>query len=279
MFKEYDVKKDKFDNLIRNYFEEKNILNEALNYAIYEGKRVRPIILLEIYKMLSGNDWNKTSINLAIALEFIHNYSLVHDDLPAMDNDDYRRGRETVHKKYREDLAILAGDGLLNSAYELMLNEIVSAQNIDEVKNVAKASKSIAIESGINGMIKGQIIDVFEVSKSREDILEMYTGKTCGLIIAATTAAAYLSGMSNEIIKEMHDLGLYIGLAFQLQDDLLDIEQDDDINKLTYITFSDVDETKEKIDYYTEKANEILNKYDNNDFMLDLTNYLVKRKF
>lgn len=279
MFQEYTKIYDEFNNYFIDYFEPTNKFNEALNYAIKEGKRIRPIILLETYKMLSGKEISDRELEFAIALEFIHNYSLIHDDLPAMDDDDFRRDRPTLHKKYREDIAILAGDGLLNKAYELMLKQTILSNNYETTNQALKASEAIASNAGIKGMIGGQVIDVLEISNSKEDILDMYKGKTCGLIIAATVAGAYLAGSGDSVISDMNKLGLVIGLAFQLQDDLLDIDEDKKIDKLTYISFTDESQTRNKIDEMTNEAIEILSKYKDNKFMTQLLNYLVKRRY
>ena len=279
MFQEYTKIYDEFNNYFIDYFEPTNKFNEALNYAIKEGKRIRPIILLETYKMLSGKEISDRELEFAIALEFIHNYSLIHDDLPAMDDDDFRRDRPTLHKKYREDIAILAGDGLLNKTYELMLKQTILSNNYETTNQALKASEAIASNAGIKGMIGGQVIDVLEISNSKEDILDMYKGKTCGLIIAATVAGAYLAGSGDSVISDMNKLGLVIGLAFQLQDDLLDIDEDKKIDKLTYISFTDESQTRNKIDEMTNEAIEILSKYKDNKFMTQLLNYLVKRRY
>lgn len=279
MFREYNEILERFNDKFIDYFNNEDDFSQALNYSIKEGKRIRPIILLEIYKMITGKDITEREIDFAIALEFIHNYSLIHDDLPAMDNDDFRRGRPTLHKEYREDIAILAGDALLNYAYEIMLSQAITSKDNNSMIQAIKASNAIAQQAGIKGMIGGQVIDVLELSNTKEDILKMYTGKTCGLIIAATTAGAYLANCSDEVLNDMQRLGLNIGLAFQLQDDLLDIEQDEKIQKLTYISFSDVNQTKDKINEITNDAIEILNKYENNEFMISLVNYLVKRRY
>lgn len=279
MFKSYEDTKAKFNTKFINYFRSDDLFTQVLNYSIAEGKRIRPIIMLETYTMLTGLDYDNRVLNFAIALELIHNYSLVHDDLPSMDDDDYRRDRLTVHKKYREDLAILAGDGLLNTSFELMLKEIFSSGEIKEMKEACNTAKVIANMAGIEGMILGQVIDVLESSKSSDEMLDMYRKKTCGLIIAATVSAAYLSSSSNETIKDMYELGEAIGLCFQLQDDLLDYEEDKKIGKITFISFEGIDKTKNKIDFLTDKAISILQKYENNKFLTDLVKYLVTREY
>lgn len=276
MFEKYKEYKESFDKEIISYFK-KGALAETLNYAIEEGKRIRPLLLIASYEMLTDKKANQTVVNYALALEFIHNYSLVHDDLPAMDDDDYRRNRLSVHKKYDEGSAILTGDGLLNKAYEILFNEISKATSLDEFKQLSRAGKTIAHYSGLDGMIGGQVIDVFELSKSKSDILDMYDKKTCGLIKAATVAAAYLSACDLEQIEQMRSLGEKIGLAFQLQDDFLDKEEDQAIEKTTYLTYANERETSELIDRLTQEALSIIQQYKNKEFMEKLVNSLVDR--
>lgn len=271
MFSLYEEKKNNFDKLIINYFE-KDEFNDILNYSLEEGKRIRPIILLETYKMLGGKE-EKLAENFAIALEMIHNYSLIHDDLPSMDNDNYRRGRKTTHYKFGEDMAILAGDALLNYAYEIILNQIYNNNS----KNIIAAGKVISNSSGLYGMIKGQIIDIKNDLDSKDKIIEMYLNKTCKLFIASTVAAAHLTDASDEIVNDMYELGFCIGLAFQLQDDLLDEDQDDKIDKVTYLSLEGRENTLNDIKRYTNKAIIILEKYSNNDFLQCLLNYLIDR--
>lgn len=279
MFEKYNEALSQFNMSIKGYFNENNKFLESLNYSIDDGKRIRPIILQEVFKMLSGHEVTKTVLDFSIALEFIHSYSLVHDDLPDMDNSDYRRDRLTVHKKFGPDIAILSGDALLNKAYELMLINIVNQEDFENLRFASKAAYTIAQKSGLEGMIKGQVLDVLELSKSKHDIIDMYIGKTCGLIMAATEAGAYLAKQDDRVVKDMSDLGKYIGLAFQLQDDLLDKEDDESIGKNTYITMSSVEETKKKIKEYSDLAIQILNKYQASDFLKNLVNELINREF
>ena len=271
MFSEYVKRKNEIDLLIKNYFPRNNF-NDILNYSIEEGKRIRPIIMLETFKILGGK--SEIVNDYALALEFIHNYSLVHDDLPAMDDDNYRRGRKSIHYKYGEDKGILAGDALLNYAYELLFETILENNDTDYIK----AAKYISNASGKDGMINGQILDVQSDLNSLDKIKEMYKNKTCRLFMCATTVPAYLTHKSSEIIQEMEKLGYYIGMAFQLQDDILDLDQDREINKVTYASFLDEKRTYSDMIDFTDKAIEILKKYDNNEFLIKLINYLRNRE-
>lgn len=270
MFSEYTKRKDEIDLLVKNYFPGGEF-NDILNYSIEEGKRIRPIIMLEVYRILGG----KSDIvnNFALALEFIHNYSLVHDDLPAMDNDNYRRGRKSTFYKYGEDKGILAGDALLNYAFELLFDTVLENNDI----NYIKAAKYIANACGKDGMINGQILDVEDNLNSLDKIKQMYKDKTCKLFMAATTVPAFLTFQCEDVVIEMEKLGYYIGMAFQLQDDLLDLEQDSKINKITYASFSDEEQAYKDMLEYNDKAIEILKKYDENEFMINLLNYLKNR--
>lgn len=279
MFDAYNKTKDDFNKNFLDFFKAEDMFSEALNYSIAEGKRIRSVILLETFKMLSNNNYDSRVLNFAISLELIHNYSLVHDDLPAMDDDDYRRNRLTVHKKYREDIAILVGDGLLNQSFNLMIDEVIKSSDYKSMNESAQAAKIISNMAGIGGMISGQVIDVLEASKSSDDIFDMYEKKTCGLIIAATVAAAHLASCDDKTIKEMYELGKFIGLCFQLQDDLLDFENDQKIGKITYITYNGINETKKEIDELTDKAINILKKYKNSEFLTQLVKSLVKREY
>lgn len=279
MFEKYIESQDFFNSKFLEYFEGSTLFEEALTYSIAEGKRVRPIILLETVKMITGANPDQRAINFAIGLELIHNYSLVHDDLPAMDDDDYRRGRLTVHKQFREDLAILVGDGLLNEAYEIFISEIIKSPDYKSMVEASKAAQVLAQMAGIKGMIGGQVQDVLEYSTSSEAILDMYKKKTCGLIMGATLAAGYLSSADEKTINDMYELGEAIGLCFQLQDDLLDYEEDKKINKTTYISFNGLDKTKLEIERLTKKAIGILQEYDNSKFLIELVNKLVGREY
>lgn len=271
MFELYNLRKEEFDSKFRNFFDSDKF-GDILNYSIEEGKRIRPIILLETYKMLDGKNYQQ-ALDYAISLELIHNYSLVHDDLPDMDDDDYRRGRETTHFKYGSDMAILAGDALLNYAYENVFNSLI--KNNDA--NAIKAAEELGANAGLFGMIKGQISDINNDLGDLDKIIDMYLNKTCKLFISATTIAAILSGKDENTINSMRELGFYIGMAFQLQDDILDIEQDDKINKITYVSYAGIEKTKEDMQDYTNKALNILKNYDNNQFLIKLFDYLTER--
>ena len=279
MFAEYIESLDFFNGKFTDYFGDEDGFSQILNYSIKEGKRIRPIILIEVVKMLSDGQIHDGVIEFAIALELIHNYSLIHDDLPCMDDDDYRRGRLTVHKKYGEAMAVLAGDSLLNKAYEILFDQVSKYQDFNQMHYASMAGQAISKYAGINGMIGGQVIDSLELSKNRHEVLDMYEKKTGGLIIAACIAGAYLSNSDDGVIEDMKELGYYIGLCFQLQDDLLDLDEDTESGKITYGYYEGEEETRELINTYSKNAIDILNRYEGNEFLIKLVRYLIGREY
>jgi geranylgeranyl diphosphate synthase type II len=221
-------------------------------------------------------------------MEMIHTYSLIHDDLPAMDNDDYRRGKLSNHKKFGEATAILAGDGLLNKAYEIGLEAAIKLRSI----NAIKALKTIADSSGTEGMIGGQVIDMdCEVKiSSIEELKHMYALKTGAIIKSSVTAGAILAGANEEEIRTLGTYAQKIGLAFQIEDDILDITStqeklgkaigsDAANNKITYLTFKSIDEAKKDIEKFTEEAIESLSIFgDRAIYLIELAKYLTRRE-
>lgn len=196
------------------------IIFDSMKYSLEAGgKRIRPVLLLETIKMLGGD--YSAGIPFACAVEYIHTYSLIHDDLPAMDDDDLRRGKPTNHKVFGEAVAILAGDGLLNSAFEIMSGEILKNNCIGSLK----AMNVIASCSGVNGMIAGQIVDIESEGRaiSYEELRYLHSKKTGALIKASVMAGAYISGANEEELKAVERYSENIGLAFQITDDILDI--------------------------------------------------------
>lgn len=255
-------------------FTEEDILSKASKYAIINGgKRLRPILLIEFAKLFSKV--NDSTYDFAVALELIHNYSLVHDDLPSMDNDDYRRGNLTVHKKFGEDIAVLVGDNLLNTSYEIILN-IISKE--EEKENTIEASKYLANKAGKNGMIEGQILDISNNFINSNQILDMYNKKTCGLIMAACKCGAILGkGKSNEI-ELSEEFGYALGLSFQIQDDILDYEEDKKIGKVTFANYTSKDNAEKVLLKYSYEALNILNKLEKDtSFLNNLVKYLINR--
>lgn len=255
----------------------KNDVSEGCKYAILDqGKRIRPVLLLEFCNMFS-KDFND-AIEFATALELIHNYSLVHDDLPSMDNDKYRRGKLTVHAKYGEDIGVLVGDTLLNKAYEVLFKDISLSE--DKMKNrKISAARYLSENSGIYGMIGGQVYDIKNRFNTIEELVQMYDKKTCALIRTACLCGAYIGGASDEQIELSEEFGRYLGLSFQIKDDLLDLEQDEKIGKVTYVSLTSKEEAENKIVYYSNKAIEALDKLNLEDnFCREFLKYLIDRE-
>ena len=261
----------------------------AMNTTVKAGgKRLRPMLINETYKMFGGEgDIVKPFM---AAIEMIHTYSLIHDDLPALDNDDYRRGQKTCHIVYGEDMAILAGDALLNYAYEVATKAFDLADQA-EMMNVVEAVKILARKPGIYGMIGGQVADVEleGTPLSMEQILFIHKNKTSALIEACMMIGAVLAGASKEDVMAMEECGEYIGLAFQIQDDILDLTGDEEEigkpvgsdeknHKTTYVTLKGLEQSAKDVEEISKKAIEILARYDvGNRYLTNLTRFLIHR--
>ena len=262
---------------------------EAINYSVkVGGKRLRPILMREAFTELGGQ--GELIRPFMAALEMIHTYSLIHDDLPALDNDDYRRGQKTCHIVYGEDMAILAGDALLNYAYEVATKAFDLAEK-DQIMNVVEAIKILASKPGIYGMIGGQVADVEleGTPLSMEQILFIHKNKTSALIEACMMIGAVLAGASKEDVLKMEECGEYIGLAFQIQDDILDLTGDEEEigkpvgsdeknHKTTYVTLKGLERSQRDVEDISKKAIDILEKYDKGDcYLTNLTRFLIHR--
>ncbi len=264
---------------------------EAANYSVLAGgKRIRPMLMLETYRLFGGTDICKAAPFMA-ALECIHTYSLVHDDLPAMDNDDYRRGKLTTHKKYGEDFGVLAGDALLNYAYEIMLDYLVNTDDEQIRKNGLAASRIIAKKAGIYGMVGGQSLDVWLTGKSMnaEQMQFIFNLKTAALIEAAMMAGAYLAGADESQVRDMEKAGNLIGVAFQIQDDILDvtstleqlgkpIHSDEKNNKTTYVSLYGIEKAHRDVKEMSEQALALIEAQGENVFLKELVAQLIDRK-
>lgn len=243
----------------------------AMNYAFRAGgKRLRPMMMKLCFDMFN-KDMDEQVVELfMVAIEMIHTYSLIHDDLPALDNDELRRGMPTVHVKYGEDIAILAGDGLLNYAYEVASKAFNIKQGSVEIE---KAFCVLASRPGIYGMIGGQTLDVIMSGKSltKEQLDYIYINKTSALIMCAMSIGAILGGASECQVKEINDAALAIGMAFQVQDDILDIvgdesklgkplHSDEKNEKTTYVSLYGLDEARKYVEDTSFKAVHIIEK-------------------
>ena len=271
---ELNNRKNLINNKLEKLFTGDDILSQASNYALMnDGKWIRPILLVEFAKLF--NVTGEKIYIFAMALELIHNYSLIHDDLPSMDNDDYRRGKLTVHKKFGEDIAILAGDSLLNSAYEIIIDSLL---NVEDNNNYIKAASYLSLQSGKAGMIGGQIIDIDNKYNNESEVLEMYIKKTCGLIKAACKCGAILGHSSQDLINLSEEFGEKLGLSFQIKDDILDYYQDIKIGKITIANLYSVEYAEDLLVNYSQRALTILDEFPGNTiFLKNLVNYLVNR--
>lgn len=262
--------KDLIDKAMAKKFEDDNPLKEALIYASDSGKRIRPVVFLETIKMLLGEEAiDEKIIDLALSLEMVHAYSLVHDDMPCMDNDDYRRGKLTVHKKFGEDLAVLVGDSLLSFAFENVLDLSIYDQRF------LLPGKYLARACGKDGMIKGQVFDI--KAKKNADlsyVLDVYKNKTARLFMAALVMAGLYAKVSDEKIKKLEDYAYYLGLSFQLQDDILDKYDEIELNILSCISMN---EAKKLLLDFNKKAKENIKDFKDNDFHIYLIDYLTER--
>lgn len=282
------------EEIIRQYLPkeegfQKTIL-EAMNYSILAGgKRLRPMIMEETYHMFGGT--SRVIEPFMAAIEMIHTYSLVHDDLPAMDNDEYRRGKKTTHAVYGEAMGILAGDALLNYAFETatLAFEIEPGNPA-----VGCALRKLAVKSGIYGMVGGQVVDVESEKKpdetiTREKLNFIYHLKTGALMEAAMSVGAILAGASEEEAARLEEVAARVGLAFQIQDDILDVTStlevlgkpigsDEKNNKATYVTFEGIEKSKEDVKKLSEEAVEVLSSFQRKDeFLQELFIYLIQR--
>ena len=260
---------------------------EAVNYSVRAGgKRLRPILMREVYEMCGGTDSQVIEPFMA-ALEMIHTYSLVHDDLPAMDNDDYRRGMLTTHKKFGEDMGILAGDALLNYAYETAFKAFVSGST----DRVAEALRVLGRKAGMYGMVGGQVVDVEENGKFVDEttLLFVYETKTSALLEAAFMIGGILAGASQEQIQSLELSAKKLGIAFQIQDDILDVVGDEEKlgkpvhsdernEKSTFAAIHGIQKSSEKVKEYTEEALEILASFRGDKaFLEECMGWLTKR--
>ncbi len=260
---------------------------KAMEYSLLAGgKRLRPFILNEFYKAAGGNDLN--CLNFAAALEMIHTYSLIHDDLPAMDNDDMRRGKPSCHKAFGESTALLAGDGLLTGAFLFA----AKTKNIPSDR-VLKAIEFLAELAGNEGMIGGQVIDlaIEKGSPDLETVTDMYKRKTGCLLVAAAKIGTLLAGGNGEMLNAAENYGYNLGLAFQIQDDILDALGDEQVlgkptgsdhknSKATYFSLVGENNAREDILRFTNKAKSALKIFgDRGNTLLELADFLINRKY
>ena len=264
-----------------------SIIFEAMRYSVFAGgKRLRPVLLFSACEALDGDI--KKAIPFACAIEMIHSYSLIHDDLPAMDNDDYRRGMLTSHKKFGEAIAILAGDGLLHHAFEIMSDACVKYCSNETVK----AMQAIAHGAGVFGMLSGQVTDVISEGKQIDEktMYFIHKNKTAAMLQGALKAGTLLAGGTEQQVKMMEQAGEKIGVAFQIADDILDVtstfqeigkpvHSNEKNEKNTFVTMYGIEASQKMVETLSEEAITIFQKFGKKaDFLIELTQYLMKRK-
>lgn len=266
---------------------------EAMDYAVSAGgKRLRPLLMRES-AALFGDAGEGLSCFMA-AIEFIHTYSLIHDDLPALDNDDYRRGRKTTHVVYGEDIAVIAGDGLLNYAYETALRAFGKAVTIEDYQRTECAMHILGRKAGVYGMVGGQCADLLaekaETEVTEEMLLFIHKNKTAALIQAAMTIGAVLAGADEKAVERVEKCAENIGVAFQIQDDILDVTSslevlgkptgsDEKNHKLTYVAMHGLEESKRQVEALSGEAVGILRAFPHrNTFLETLVEQLIYRE-
>lgn len=290
------------EEVIRKYLPEETgfqkTVIEAMNYSVLAGgKRLRPVLLQEVYRMLGGQ--GDMAEPFMAALEMVHTYSLVHDDLPCMDNDEYRRGRKTAHVVYGEGMAVLAGDGLLNYAFETAVKAFGKAGDGVGLARAAKAMEIFAGKAGIYGMIGGQTADIeaegrdageSEQPVTEEMLLFIHAHKTAALIQSAMMVGAVLAGVREEELLRIEACAYNIGIAFQIQDDILDITgslevlgkaagSDAKNRKTTYVTLKGLEQAKAEVKRLSEEAVSIISSFSgDNEFLKEFIRKLAARE-
>ena len=286
---------EEINKVIQSYLPEEEgfakTMAQAMNYSILAGgKRLRPMLILETLRLFGGEE--KLAYPFMAAMEMIHTHSLVHDDLPALDNDDYRRGRLTTHKVYGEAMGVLSGVALLNYAYEVMLTAFDTADTPDCQAHVIQSLKVMSHKTGLYGMLGGQSVDVENDGKpmSREMIDYIYENKTSALIEASVMTGAILGGATEEETAIVEKAAKNIGLAFQIQDDILDvtsteeelgkpIHSDEKNHKTTYVTLMGIEKASQQVKKLSDEAVTLLEGLNKkNEFLFTLVNELVGRR-
>lgn len=277
-------------NLFLNELTYPTQIAEGMKYAVLNGgKRIRPILLLMILDLFDKDE--KLGVPSAAALEMIHSYSLVHDDLPALDNDDYRRGKLTTHKKFGEAEGILIGDALLTHAFYILTEKNLNLLSPEKIVEIVRLTSSYA---GINGMIGGQMIDIESENKKidMETLKYIHKNKTGKLLRLPIEIGCIISETSKDIREKLEKFADLIGLAFQIKDDILDIEgdfetlgkpigSDAELNKSTYPSLIGLDESKKLLQEIVDEAKNIIKENfseEKGKMLIELTDYIAFRK-
>ena len=295
MFKEEQQKKTAEINRILSEYLPKEEgfqgkIMEAMQYSVTAGgKRLRPMLLWEVYRMFGGTDEEVVAPFMA-AIEMIHTYSLVHDDLPAMDNDTYRRGKLTTHAKYGEAMGVLTGDALLNYAFEVMATAVAEAKE-EQIRPAAKALRIMAEKAGIYGMIGGQVVDTEPHGETTIELLDYINKrKTAALLEACMMTGATLAGAEQEYVQKLEEIAEKVGLAFQVQDDILDVTASEELlgkplhsdeknGKQTYVALVGLDGAREVVSRLSQEAVEAFDTLPyENAFLRELLLSLITRE-
>lgn len=288
---------DRIEQILKEYLPDgqgyQHTVLEAMDYSVMAGgKRLRPMLILETYRLFAGEDADTRCVEpFMAAMEMLHTYSLVHDDLPAMDDDEYRRGRKTTHVVYGEAMGILAGDALLNYAFETALR---SADYETDYRKVLSACQIFAGKAGVFGMIGGQVVDVeaekHEHTLSQEELMFVYENKTAALIEASMMIGAVMAGADHAQLAICERIGYLVGIAFQIQDDILDITGSFDVlgkpigsdlknDKQTYVSICGMVKSKEKVEELYREAVSLLDSLPvSNPFLNELLIRLITRE-
>lgn len=294
---EMQRKTEQIEEMIKNRLPQEEgyqrTVAEAMNYAaLGGGKRLRPMLMAETAALFGGAD-DRLSLFM-MALECIHTYSLVHDDLPAMDDDDYRRGRKTTHIVYGEGMAVLAGDALLNFAFETAAAAFDGISEVQDYQRTARAMQILAGKAGIYGMIGGQCADLkaeeLGENVTKDMLLYIHEHKTAALIQAAMMIGAVLAGADDTAVSQIEKCAYNIGIAFQIQDDILDVTGSQEIlgkpigsdeknNKVTYVTLHGLEKSAQTVASLSNEAIQILNSFpERNLFLEKLVEQLINRE-
>ncbi|WP_418714767.1 polyprenyl synthetase family protein [Blautia hydrogenotrophica] len=289
---ELNLKTQEIEQLIRRYLPKEegfaSTLARAMNYSMLAGgKRLRPLMMQEVYRMFGGTQ--RVIEPFMVAMEMIHTHSLIHDDLPALDNDEYRRGRETTWKVFGEDMGVISGAALLNYAYEVALSGF---ELTDRTERVVLALRVLAAKTGIYGMLGGQSVDVENDGKPLDlQLLDyIYENKTSALMEASMMVGAILAGAENTKIRQVEKAAGCVGLAFQIEDDILDvtstqeelgkpIHSDEKNHKTTYVTLKGIENAQREVERLSQEAIETFDGLEEkNEFLRTLIQELVNRK-
>lgn len=291
--KEFKERQQEAEKILTGYLPDREGLQktifDAMEYSLMAGgKRIRPILMREAYRLFGGEDMKVIEPFMA-AIEMVHTYSLVHDDLPAMDNDEYRRGRKTTHIVYGEDMGILAGDALLNYAFETAFRAFETAPQ--ESLKIGRALSVLGRKAGVYGMIGGQVIDVKETGHAvPKDVLDtIYELKTGALIECAMMIGAILGGAEEEDVRKVEKIAHYVGIAFQIQDDILDVTSTEEVlgkpihsdeknQKTTYVTLLGIEQAQKRVEELSNQAIDLLHQLSGeNEYLEQLLIQLIHR--